>query len=131
MARSYARRFRKVHAPPAVTATAGEAATATPVGALLGLAHIELPALDVTAVQGRDGLLGLVVRAHLDEPEAARAPGLAVGDDRCGLTGPHRGKQRLQIRTRCLKGQIPHVQLLPHDLAPSSPPGDGRIASQL
>src|SRR5262249_26821621 len=36
----------------------------------------------------------------------------------------HLGKQRLQIRTRRVKGQIPYEQLLPHDLAPSpSPPG--------
>src|SRR5262249_45376592 len=106
---------------PSVAATAGEAAPATPVRALFGLAHVELPALDVAAVQGRDGLLGLDVRGHFDEPEAARAPGVAVGDDRRGLTRPHLGKQRLQVRTRRLKGQIPYEQLLPHDLAPSPP----------
>src|SRR5262245_63664838 len=89
------RRWRdrgEAHVPPSVTAAAGEAAPATPVRALLSLAHIELPAVDVAPVQGRDGLLGLAVRAHLDEPEAARAPGVAVGDDRRRLTGPHLGK---------------------------------------
>src|SRR5262249_34954931 len=110
----------EVHAPaPSVAAAAGEAAPATPVRALFGLTHVELPALDVAAVQGRDGLLGLDLRRHLDEPQAPRAPGGAVGDDRRGLTGPHLGKQRLQVRTRRLKGQIPYEQLLPHDLAPS------------
>src|SRR5262249_38677265 len=122
----------EAHGPPSVTAAAGEAAPATPLRALSGLAHIELPALHVAPVQRRDGLLGLVVRAHLDEPEAARASRVPVGDDRRGLTGPHLGKQRLQVRARRVKGQIPYEQLLPHDLAPSpSPPGDGRLASQL
>src|SRR5262249_61410399 len=90
----------EAHVPLSVTAAAGEAAPAPPVRALFALAHVELPALDVAPVQRRDGLLGLVVRTHLDEPEAARAPGLAVRDDRRGLTGSHLGKQRLQIRTR-------------------------------
>src|SRR5262249_43793859 len=115
----------EAHAPAlSVAAAAGEAAPATPVRALFGLAHVELPALDVAAVQGRAGLLGLDVRGHFDEPEAARAPGVPVGDDRRGLTRPHLGKQRLQVRTRRFKGQIPYEQLLPHDLAPSSPPGE-------
>src|SRR5258705_5194074 len=97
------RASRRRRPPPSVTAAARKAAPATPVGALFGLAHIELPALDVTAVQGRDGLLGLLVRGHLDEAEAARAPALALGDDRGGLTRAHLREQHLQIRTRRLK----------------------------
>src|SRR5262249_33905358 len=47
----------EAHGPLSVTAAAGEAAPAPPVRALFGLAHVELPALDVAPVQRRDGLL--------------------------------------------------------------------------
>src|SRR5262249_16437723 len=86
----------------------------------LGLAHVELAALNVATVRGCGGLLGFVARARLDEPETARAPGVAFGDDRLGLTYPHLGKLCLQMRSRRLKGQIPYEHLLPHDLAPST-----------
>src|SRR5262249_49944377 len=102
--------------PPPVSASRGEAAAAPAptVGALFGLAHVQLPSLDIPAVQGRDRLLGLGVRCHLDEAEAARAPAVAVGDDRGGLAGTYLGKECFQVRTRRLKGQVSYKQLLTH-----------------
>jgi hypothetical protein len=44
------------------------------------------------AVEGGDGRLGLVVVAHLDEPEALGAAGVAVGDHFGALDLAVRGK---------------------------------------
>src|SRR5262245_18659137 len=105
----------EVHAPPSVSASGeGASAPAPTVGARLGLRHGSLPSLDSPAVQARDRLLGLGVRCHLDEAEAARAPAVAVGDDRGGLAGTYLGKECFQVRTRRLKGQVSYKQLLTH-----------------
>src|SRR5262245_64447763 len=92
-------------------------ATAT-VGALPGLADVELTSLKVTAVQRGDGLLGLLVRGHLDEAEASRTPAVAVGDDRGGLARPHLRKEGLKVRAGRVKRQITDKKLPTHVLAP-------------
>src|SRR5262245_27794283 len=64
-------------AAEATAATAAAAATR----ALLRLVDVQRPAAQLAPVQLRDGLLGLLVGAHLDEGKAARAARLTVGDD--------------------------------------------------
>src|SRR5439155_5140636 len=76
---------------------AARASTASTLAGLR-LADVDLPAADVAAVQTRDGLAGLARRAHLDEAEAARAAGVAVGDHGCRLTRPHFREQSLEVR---------------------------------
>src|SRR5207244_1488967 len=72
-------------APAATTTPAASAAAAR---ALTRLADVQLAALQLVAVQLGDRPLGLARRAHLDEAEAARPSGGAVGDHRGGLAGP-------------------------------------------
>src|SRR5262249_13564271 len=69
------------HAP---TATSVAAAAATTAAATLlprlGLADGQGPAAAIRALGGVDGLRGLTVIVHADEPEAARPAGLPVGN---------------------------------------------------
>src|SRR6185369_13443285 len=91
----------------AATAEATAAAIATAAAArraLLRLAHVQRPTLEFAAVERADRLLGIRRRTHLDEAEAARPPSVAIGDNRCGLTRPHLGEQRFEIRVRGIKG---------------------------
>src|SRR5690349_14009774 len=66
------------------TSTTPTACTATKAARLagLGLVDDELASVHLKAVQGVDGFLALFIVGHLDETEAARAPGFAVDDDR-------------------------------------------------
>src|SRR4030095_923385 len=77
---------------PAVAAAAAAAAEPTAARARrptttaatrrrLRLLDLQPPALVVTPVETRDGFLRPLVRCHLDEPEAARAAGVAIGHD--------------------------------------------------
>src|SRR5438309_6040637 len=109
---------------PAAAAAAAEAAAwasaaATPAAsaaarALARLADVQLAALQLVAVQLGDRPLGLARRAHLDEAEAARPSGGAVGDHRGGLAGPGLREERLEVRARRVEGKIAHEQLLAH-----------------
>src|SRR5262245_48875737 len=74
-------------APPAAavaaaTTTPGAAAAAATAAVLPGpgLVDRQVAAVDLVAVQRRDGRLGLLVAAHLHEPEALRAARVAVQD---------------------------------------------------
>jgi len=100
------------------SAAAAVAAADMVAGAAAGLAHVELPTLQLAAVQLGDGLLRLAGRTHLDEPEAARPARRAIGDDGRGLAGPGFGEQRLQILARRVERQIANEQLLAHELLP-------------
>src|SRR5207249_9763505 len=91
---------------PAVTAAAGRA--------LPGLAHVERPALEVLAVELGDRLLRLAGRAHLDEPEAARLPGGAIGDDGDRLARPGLREHGLQVLARGVEGKVADEDLLAH-----------------
>src|SRR5262249_11285960 len=71
---------------------------AAPAGlAFLRLADVDLSATDIATVQLGDRLARLARRAHLDEPEAARATAVAVGDDRRRFDRSGRGEQLLEI----------------------------------
>src|SRR4051794_8518440 len=81
-------------APPATAAPAEAAATASPSAAATravlagpGLVHGELAAVELLAVQGVDRRRGLTLVAHLHEPEAAGAAGVAVGGQLGRLDG--------------------------------------------
>src|SRR5688572_7442809 len=72
--------------PAVTTATAAAiaaAATVTEVVAFrhrLGFIDGQRAPVQLCAVQGLDGFLGLAARAHLDEAETSRLPGELVGD---------------------------------------------------
>src|SRR5438093_10627751 len=98
-------------APAATTTPAASAAAAR---ALTRLAGVQLAALQLVAIQLGDRPLGLARRAHLDEAEATRPSGGAIGDHGGGLAGPGLREERLEIRTRRVEGKIAHEQLLAH-----------------
>ena len=60
-------------------------------------------------VQGGDRGLRLGVAAHLHEPEALAAAGVAVLDDFRALHGTVRGAQLLELRARHVVTEIPNV----------------------
>src|SRR4051812_3149093 len=68
---------------PSAVAAAPAAAARPAVGLRLGLVDGEVTAVHVFAVELLDGRLCVLGRRHLDEAEAARAPGLAILYDRC------------------------------------------------
>ena len=70
-------------ATAAAATPAAPAATAatTTAGALLRDADLQRAAVDVAAVGRLDGRVGLRRAGHLDEGEAARLAGVAIGDD--------------------------------------------------
>src|SRR5439155_23370342 len=70
-------------APPAESAAT--TATARPRG--LGLLDLDGPPVEVGAVETADCLLGFLRGRHLDEAEAARAPGIAIRDHTGGFHG--------------------------------------------
>src|SRR5262245_36026433 len=65
----------------ATAATASAAAAGTARSTLTRFVDLQGTALELDAVQRLDRGLGILVRAHLDEPEAARSTGLGVGED--------------------------------------------------
>ena len=66
------------------------------------------------AVELLDRLLGLGVPAHLDEAEATRLAGIAVGDDGHGLAGSRGGEEIFEIPLRRTEGEVANVQFLTH-----------------
>ena len=105
-----------VAATAATTAAATEATatTAAAAPAILRLFHGNLAALNVAAVQLLDGLAGLVVRRHLDEPEAARPTGLTIGDDLGVRDSAEAGEQFTEIQLGDAIGQIANIQSRSH-----------------
>src|SRR3990170_1110222 len=103
---------------------------AAPTLALLRLTDVDLPAADLAAVQLRDGLAGLARRAHLDEAEAARPSGLAVGDDARRLARSHLREQRFEVRAGGVEGKVADEYLLAHGilLPPAGRLWFGRVA---
>src|SRR5579859_236400 len=124
-----------VTAAAAMAATPEAAAAATALRALLGLVDAQRAPVEVGAVHLLDGLLGLGLRAHRHEAEAARLARGPVGDDvdvrdltdaREGLAhGVDGGRKRqiADVQTRS------HVSLL--SVAASSPPQKGVRANEL
>src|SRR5207247_8178031 len=96
----------------APAAAAGAAAGARPLLAGLGLVDLQGAALDLGAVQGGDG--GVAALAHLDEAEAARAAGVAVGRH---LGAGHRavvGEPAAEVVRGGGVGEVPHINVLAH-----------------
>src|SRR5947209_635708 len=91
-------------------------AAAAPAGRpLASLAHGERPAPELLAVEGADRRLGLGIGGQLDEGEAARPPGLPVGDDLHLLDlAPLLLEEGAQLRLVALVGQVAYVQSLSH-----------------
>src|SRR5437667_273657 len=91
-------------------------AAAAPAGRpLASLAHGERPAPELLAVEGADRRLGLGIGGELDEGEAARPPGLPVGDDlHLFDLAPLLLEQGAQLRLVALVGQVAYVQSLSH-----------------
>src|SRR5262249_24530895 len=71
-------------APAAASAAAAPVAAAPGYGSF-GFLDLDGAAVEVGAVEAADGLLGFLRRRHFDEAEAARATGVPVGHDACGL----------------------------------------------
>src|SRR5437867_10854610 len=113
------RRTGRRSAPAAASAAeaaawASAAAATRAARALARLAHVQLAALQLVAVQLGDRPLGLARRAHLDEAEATRPSGGAVGDHRRRLAGPRLREERLEVRACRVEGKVAHEQLLAH-----------------
>src|SRR5439155_3841031 len=97
-------------------ASAHAAVAPAPAGRpLASLAHGERPAPELLAVEGADRGLGLGIGGELDEGEAARPPGLPVGDDlHLFDLAPLLLEQGAQLRLVALVGQVAYVQSLSH-----------------
>ena len=94
------------------SATIAAATTATGASALLRLVHSQRAAVDFAAVQGFDGGRRARRVAHLHEGEAARAPGLTIGDD---VHRVHRAvllEKSAQLLVGGRKGKVSYVDLL-------------------
>jgi hypothetical protein len=63
------------------------AAATTALLARTGFVHIQLPAIELSAIQGSDRLIAFPIIRHLDEPKASRLPRVAIGDDADTLNG--------------------------------------------
>src|SRR5262245_65061224 len=97
-------------AAPAVTPTAAAAA----VLAGLGLVDGQLAAVYLLAAEGRDGRLGLLVGAHLHEPEAFGPARVPVHDDLGRLHRAVRLEHLLQVAVGHAVGQVAYVHLSAH-----------------
>jgi hypothetical protein len=109
----------------AATATAAATESTTPaptaaaaVFARAGFVDSEGAAAVLLAVEGGDGRLSLVIRGHLDEPEALGPPGVAIVDDLRGNHGPVLSEQLLEFRAIHLVAEVPDVKLLTHYASP-------------
>jgi hypothetical protein len=77
-----------------VTTAAAAATTAAPIFRLFDR---NLAALHVATVELFDRLTGLIFGRHLDEAEATRTTGLAIGDDLGIRHGAEAAKQLAQV----------------------------------
>src|SRR5262249_1977193 len=84
-------------APPPGSRPAAAPPTARAAGGVARLADVGPTAAEIAPVDAGDRLLGLGVRAHLYEAEAARAAGRAVGDHGRRLAGARLGEDPLQV----------------------------------
>src|SRR5579862_4898218 len=95
---------------PALRPAAAAAAVATAAAALLGLVDPQRPSAQVLAIEVLDGARGIRAR-HLDEPEATRPAGVAVGDEAYGLDGAVLRKQLADLGVSGGKRQVAHIDL--------------------
>src|SRR5439155_23287761 len=93
---------------PALRCAAAVAAAAA--GALLGLIHPQRTPAELLAVEILDRARGIGAR-HLDEPEAARPAGVAIGDDAHRLDGAVRREQLADLGVSSGKWQVANIDL--------------------
>src|SRR5262249_17987158 len=98
-------------ASAAVPATTASPAAAAALGRA-SLVDRQRTATERLAVQGVDGRLRLGVVVHLDEAEAARAAGFAIGDDLGPSDRPVLLEQRQQVVGRGVPRQVADVDVL-------------------
>src|SRR5262249_47469572 len=122
--------------PAAVTAPAAGAPAPAALGLGSGLVDDQGATAGVLAVEGRDGGLGLLVAAHLNEAEPLGMPRVAVGDDLRRLHRAVRPEQLLQVGVGDAETQVAHEQLPTHERSPkkaggaSQPPEGGSAPQQ-
>jgi len=96
------------HGAPSLVPAARETAQVGPASRTLPcLTDIQCAPAVLAAVELYDRRLRFARRAHLDEAEPPRPPGVAIGDDRDRLTGPPRGEERLEVSARSFKRAAP------------------------
>src|SRR5262245_32709860 len=100
---------------PAATATAAAATTAEAAAATTGLlrlrlVHRERTAVELAAAELVDRGLALGLRRHLDEPEAARAARVTVGDDAAAVDRAGLREELAQIVLGRLERKVTNVQ---------------------
>src|SRR6266550_7162993 len=93
---------------PALRCAAAVAAAAA--GALLGLIHPQRTPAELLAVEILDRARGIGAR-HLDEPEAARPAGVAIGDDAHRLDGAVLCEQLAHLGVSGGKRQVANIDL--------------------
>jgi hypothetical protein len=108
---------------PAATAAASpstpsKAAAPAAARALFGFVHSQLTAVECRAVHLLHRFLGILLSPHCDEAEAARLPGLSVGDNvnvrHLAVLGEC-GPKRVLARG---KGKIAYIKTIAHGLFP-------------
>src|SRR5437773_1542009 len=82
----------RIRTTTASTPAARAAAIAAAAAGGFRLLDQDRPAVEVRAVQAADGLLGVLGRRHLDEPEATRPAGLPIRHDARGFDGAGAGE---------------------------------------
>ena len=98
-------------AATAVVSTAAAATASTAVVVLgLSLVYLQRAAVDLFAVEGRNGFLRFGRRGHLDKSKAARAARLAVLDDVCRADRTGCAKKIDQVLIRCVEGNISYIK---------------------
>jgi hypothetical protein len=101
-------------ATAAAAAATAEAAAAR--FALLGDVHAKRPAVQIRAVQLRDGFLRVSVAGHHDESEATRTARLTVEHERCLGHLAHLREGPNDLFFARLERKIAHVQSIVHAL---------------
>jgi hypothetical protein len=95
--------------------TASSGATTLPFGA--SFVDVQFAAAELATVEAGDGLFAIVVAGHLDEPETARAAGIAVGEDTDSIDLSIGRKQLPQLIFRGIEAEVADEYVL-HANAP-------------
>src|SRR5262249_10893511 len=97
--------------PAAAAAAASPAAASAATAAILRFVDAQRASAHVASVQLVDRLIGVPV-VHFDEPEAARAASLAVGDHCHRVDLPDGGKEIPEVRLGGAPGEVADIDLL-------------------
>src|SRR5262245_5044686 len=107
------------------TTAPATASAATPGALVLGLVHLQRAAAELRPVESADRVRRGACLRHLDEPEPARPPGLAIRDHADRLHVPLPLEDLAQLVLRGGEGKVPDVQLLAHLKSSSQAPSNG------